>query len=180
MISSPQRGYTLIELLISVAIFAIVMLGSTAAYISFINYNRQAQTTATIINSLYFAIDGMARDIRAGYTYSCSGGCTTSGNTQMSFIDSTGGCTVTYSVSGGAIVRSTSGGSCAAIQTNAPITDPSISISSLLFYVRGSTAHDAVQPMATIVVSGTATVPNSTTVIPFQIETGATQRLLDI
>jgi len=176
----PQKGYTLIELLVSVAIFAIVMLGSTAAYISFINYNRQAQTTATIINSLYFAIDGMARDIRAGYQYQCSGGCTTSGNSQISFTDSTGNCTVTYGTLSGAIVRSTSGGGCTASQTNAAITDPSISVNSLLFYVRGSTAHDAVQPMATIVVSGTATVPNSTTVIPFQIETGATQRLLDI
>lgn len=177
-----NRGYTLIELLVSISIFAIVMLAATAAYLSFISYNRQAQTTATVINSLFFAIDGMARDVRSGTGYGCAGGCSSSGAPQLSFTDANG-CSVAYGVVNGSIAKSVSGSGCVTA-TNAPVTDSSVTVSSLLFYVRGATAHDTVQPMATIVISGSACVPNtdctSNGKIPFQIETGATQRLPDL
>ncbi len=178
---ASQKAYTLVELLVSVSIFAIVMLGATTAYLSFISYNRQAQTTATVINTLFFAVDGAARDIRAGSGYTCSGGCSSSGNNAITFTDASA-CTVTYSKVSNAIVRTVSGSGCTAL-TNVAITDPSVTVSTLLFYVRGTATYasgDRVQPMATIVIKGSATVPNSTTQIPFQIETGATQRLPDL
>lgn len=172
-------GYTLIELLVAMSIFALVMLGATATYLSLISYNRQVQTTATIMNSLSFAIDSMARDIRTGTGYTCAGGCAAGGVTQLSFTDANN-CVVTYGLVSGAIVRSVASGSGCTVQTNIPVTDPAITVSTLRFYVRGASSADTIQPMATIVISGSALSPNSTVPIPFQIQTGATQRLPDL
>jgi prepilin-type N-terminal cleavage/methylation domain-containing protein len=178
MKSMTHKGYTLIELLVSISIFAVVMLAATSAYLAFIDANRRAQTTATIMNSLFFAVDSMARDIRTGNNYSCAGGCAASGVSSISFTDANG-CSVTYAMLATTIVKSVSGPGCTT-QTNSAVTDPTVTVNSLLYYVRGSTAHDALQPNVTVVIAGQATVPNSTTVVPFQIETGATQRLPDL
>lgn len=184
------RGYTLIELLVAIGIFSIVMLGATSAYISFINYNRQAQTRATEINSLFFAIDSMARDIRTGSGYTCpSGACLSTGVTKITFTDQDG-CSVYYKLktvnSVPSIVRNVTGSVspvCAAL-ADTPITDPAITVQSLLFYVRGVTSGDKIQPIVTIVVSGSACVPNTDCTgagnIPFQVQTSATQRIPDL
>lgn len=63
---SLVKGFTLIELMVSLSIFVIIMLSATSAYLSFIAYNRQAQTTSTVVNSVSFSIDNMARDMRTG------------------------------------------------------------------------------------------------------------------
>lgn len=183
--SRSRGGYTLIELLVSLSVFAMVVVIASAAYLSFIAYNRQAQTSATIINSLSFSIDRMARDIRTGTGYACPGGiCSSSGVSSLTFTD-TAGCTVTYSLSGTAINRSVSGGGSACpVEATGAITDSSVSVSSFLFYVRGLDAGDDTQPMATMVVKGSACVPNTDCtgngLIPFDIETSATERFPDI
>jgi len=193
MIKNRPKGFTLVELLVSVAIFAIVALASTAAYLSFINYNRLVQSTATVINSLYFTVDSIARDIRSGSQYTCAGSCNPSNS--ISFRDATGNCTVTYqrlqsdgsacSATSCSVVRTAVGASCTALQTNSAITDSTITIQKLAFYIRGNVASDQTQPMATIVINGYACLPNTDCTvlknqIPFKIETSATQRLPDL
>ncbi len=183
MMSRPNThgGYTLIELLVSISIFAIVMLTATAAYLSFISYNRLVQTSSSVINSLSFTIDTMAREIRTGTNYSCLGSCSLSGVERFTFT-SADNCTVEYRKSGTTIVRSESGGGTCISSSDTQVTASVITINSLLFYVRGtSQSPDPThQPMVTIVVDGTALVPNSTIEVPFQIQTGATQRLPDL
>lgn len=181
---APHGGYTLIELLVSLGVFAFVVLIAAAAYLSFIAYNREAQTSATIINSLSFSIDRMARDIRTGEQYACPGGtCSSAGDASLTFTD-TAGCTVTYSLGSAAIKRTVTGGSACDTEPTGAITDPSVSVSSLLFYVRGLSAGDNTQPIATMVVKGTACVPNTDCtgngLISFDIQTSATERFPDI
>jgi len=65
------------------------------------------------------------------------------------------------------------------MQDNVQLTDPSVTVSSLLFYASGTTSGDNNQPYVTIVVSGTVSYgPNKTQ--PFTVETGATMRGTDL
>jgi prepilin-type N-terminal cleavage/methylation domain-containing protein len=68
-----QKGFTLIEMLVAVALFAVVMLVSTAVIFSIIGGNRKAQGINAVSNNLNFAVESMVRDIKTGYGYSCYG-----------------------------------------------------------------------------------------------------------
>ncbi len=181
MRKNAPGGYTLIELLVSLGIFALVMLTAAAAYLSFIHYNRVAQTASSVINTLSFTIDRMAREMRTGTNFQCSGSCSLSGVTRITFT-SAEGCSLTYRHSGTSILRSESGPAPCVLSVDVPMSDSTISVTSMLFYVRGTSSSPDPhhQPMVTLVVSGEALVPNSSLRVPFQIQTGATQRLPDL
>lgn len=68
-----RRGFTLIEMLVAVALFAVVMLVSTAVIFSIIGGNKKAQGINAVSNNLNFAVESMVRDIKTGYGYSCYG-----------------------------------------------------------------------------------------------------------
>ena len=179
-----ERGFTLIELIVSIGLFAIVMTLSSGAYLMMIGINREAQAEATGINNLSFALESMTRDIRTGTGYCGAGTCSASA---FEFTDNSG-CTVTYALATsasacggtaiGCVARSVSGTGCTA-ETSVPITDPSVNISALNFYPVGTSAADALQARVTIVVSGTVSAgPGKTK--PFVVETGATMRGTDL
>ncbi|MFA6969108.1 MAG: prepilin-type N-terminal cleavage/methylation domain-containing protein, partial [Candidatus Paceibacterota bacterium] len=93
---TTSRGYTLIELIIAVGLFALVMLLASGAYIMMIGLSRQAQGIATGINNLSFALETMTRDIRTGTNYNCGGlGDCSSGASVFSFKNESG-VTVSY------------------------------------------------------------------------------------
>ncbi|MFH1178262.1 MAG: prepilin-type N-terminal cleavage/methylation domain-containing protein [bacterium] len=162
-----NRGYTLIELIVAIGLFAIVMTLVSGAYIIMIGITRQTQGMATGIDNLSFALETMTRTIRTSTNYSCNRGKDCSRGTSFS-VKNTSGKTIEYSLSNGVIM-----------QDNVPITDPSVTISSLLFYASGTTSGDNNQPHVTIIVSGTVSYgPNKTQ--PFTVETGATMRGTDL
>lgn len=179
-----SRGYTLIELVVSVGLFALVMTLSSGAYLLMIDLNRQAQGIATGINSLSFALETMTRSIRTGTSYSCgvynSGDCAyPNGGDSLTFIDANG-TSITYSRdfqssdrSVGAIVKSVS-------NNTVTFTDPSVHISSLKFYVSGTIKGDQYQPYVTIIVSGTVSSGPRKAPQSFTVETGAAMRGIDL
>ena len=70
--SSVQgKGFTLIEMLVSVAIFTIVMVIALGALLSLSEADRKAQTINAAVNNLSFAIDSMSRLLRTGLNYHC-------------------------------------------------------------------------------------------------------------
>ncbi|MCX6790467.1 MAG: prepilin-type N-terminal cleavage/methylation domain-containing protein [Candidatus Kaiserbacteria bacterium] len=173
-----SKGYTLIELMIAVGLFAVVMLMASGAYIMMIGLSRQAQGIATGIDNLSFALETMTRTIRTGHGYSCGGalnlGDCNDGRNTFTFVDESSR-TTSYSLSSGAIQRQVSAGAWS------PLTDSSsIRIDSLKFYVFGSgpVAVDRQQSHATIIITGT--VLGEKTPQSFTIETGATMRGSDI
>jgi prepilin-type N-terminal cleavage/methylation domain-containing protein len=162
-----RGGYTLIELIVAIGLFALIMMLVSGAYLMMISVTKQAQGIATGIDNLSFALETMTRTIRTGTNYSCNGVGDCFGGSIFS-VKNSSGTTMTYSLSGGAIV-----------QNNAALTDPSVNITSLTFYVSGTKTGDAYQPHVTITVSGTVSAgPGKTE--PFSIETGATMRGIDI
>ena len=177
---SSQGGYTLIELMVSMTIFALVMVAATAAYLSFIAYNRQAQATASVMNSLSYSIDSMTREIRSGTNYQLP-------MANVITFANQSDCLVTYQLTSNAITRTVaqnSSGTCPAsdLVTASPITDsPTVTVKNLRITLRGTAAN--YQPIVIMAINGYATVPNtgnSPVQIPFQIETAATERLPEL
>lgn len=168
-----SRGYTLIELIVAVGLFALVMTLVSGAYIVMIGLTERAQGTATGIDNLSFALETMTRSIRTGMDYSCGGGgdCL-NGGTTFSFTNSRG-VPVTYSLAGTTIQQSVN-------NVTSILTDPSVNISTLSFFVSGTTpGDDDYQPYVTIIVSGTVSSGKGETE-SFTVETGATMRIPDL
>jgi len=67
-----QQGFTLIEMIVSVAIFSIVATITVGALLVLIATNQQLQTEQSIMTNLSFALDSMTREIRTGTNYYCA------------------------------------------------------------------------------------------------------------
>ena len=169
-----QGGYTLVELIIAVGLFALIMTLSSGAYLVMIGLNRQVQNISTGINNLSFALESMVRDIRTGSVYNCGGIGDCSGGTTFSFKDSNGR-VISYSLSGSALQRTIDG----ATQI---LTDSSVTIDSLNFYAYGTRKPpgDYVQARVTVIVRGTVSAGAGKPAQSFTVETGATMRGSDI
>lgn len=66
-----SRGFTLVEMLVAVAIFAIVMTMSVSALMDMVSATRKAQAIQSVMNNLNVALDGMVRNVRMGTRYHC-------------------------------------------------------------------------------------------------------------
>jgi prepilin-type N-terminal cleavage/methylation domain-containing protein len=68
----PSGGFTLIELMVSLTVFAIVMVVSTSTLLTMVNANAKAQALYSATSNLSFALDSMTREIRTGFHYYCT------------------------------------------------------------------------------------------------------------
>src|SRR5277367_6109931 len=78
MRAKSQAGFTLIEMLVSIALFAIVMVVCVGALLSLVGANKKAQALQSTMNNLNISLDDMVRNLREGTGYNASGAC--SGN----------------------------------------------------------------------------------------------------
>ena len=86
-----NKGFTLIEIIVSVAIFVIVMTIAIGAVLSAVDANRKAQSISAVINNLNIAVEGMVRDLRTGKNYAMVSTCGSSEpNYCISFEDKAG------------------------------------------------------------------------------------------
>ena len=179
---TKSRGYTLIELMVSVGIFALIMTLASGAYLIIIGVNRQVQATAVGIDNLSFVLEDMTRSIRTGTGYGCNGaGDCAAGGSSFTFTSSTGGGSVTYTRG----TQSGPDGTVGDITVNGtPITDSTVNIGTLTFYTSGTATTRGVpanyeQSHVTIVISGTVKAGVGKT-LSFSVETAATMRGSDI
>lgn len=91
-----NKGFTLIEIIVSVAIFVIVMVIAIGAVLSAVDANRKAQSVNVVINNLNLAVESMVRDLRTGKNYATVSGCVSS-DACISFEDRLGR-TIEYSL----------------------------------------------------------------------------------
>ncbi|MCE9541611.1 type II secretion system GspH family protein [Candidatus Kaiserbacteria bacterium] len=186
------RGFTLVEMIVAVGLFAIVMLVSISALLSLVDANRKAQALQSVMNNLSIAVDGMVREIREGSNYRCGGvspsnpnctdapggsvfyftpNCTGSCSDWAYVFDSTG----TYCGTN-RLCRSVDGG-----VSFLPLTSPEVTIdASSAFYVIGAARTDQVQPKVLIIIKGSAGVAKAKVRTTFHIQSTAVQRVLDI
>jgi prepilin-type N-terminal cleavage/methylation domain-containing protein len=174
-----KKGFTLIEVMVSVTIFSIVMVIALGSLLAISSSDRKAETLKTVMNNLSFALDSMSRSIRTGVNYDCNPSLPISSGSLPSPTDCTSGAPVmayhsadgatgagdspivnanvvfcrgsgsSCSADGTSILRSTDGG-----DTFFPITAPEVVISDLTFYVKGAPLGDGIQPKVTLTLSG--------------------------
>jgi prepilin-type N-terminal cleavage/methylation domain-containing protein len=70
--SSNKSGFTLIEVIVSLALFSVVITIAVGALLILIASNRQLQNEQSVLSNLSFALDSMTREIRTGSNYYCA------------------------------------------------------------------------------------------------------------
>lgn len=190
MINAPrQRGYTLLEMIVSLGIFSLVMVVVTGAYLTLISLDRQSRAQNQLVATLSFAVESMARSMRTGTEYRCDTSASApncpggNGGTSISFLDTQGNTVIYRKKTDGTIGQCI--GSCTDA-TAVSLTDPRITIDTLRFYVRGVSYvnnvrinTDGVQPQVTMIITGSMETDEGTST-NFTIQTGATQRFIDL
>lgn len=66
-----NKGFTLIEAVVSVSIFVTVMMVSAGALLSIIDANRKSHALKSVMDNLNFALENIARTARVGSDYVC-------------------------------------------------------------------------------------------------------------
>lgn len=64
-----KKGFTLVEIMVSLAIFSLVMVVALGAFLKIVDVNKRAQSIESAVNSLTFVIEAMSREIRTGKEY---------------------------------------------------------------------------------------------------------------
>jgi prepilin-type N-terminal cleavage/methylation domain-containing protein len=190
-----MKAFTIIEVMISVAIFSVVMTMALGALLSVSQSDSRAEALKSVVNGLNFALDEVSRIARTGTQYDCGAilplagsptqtDCASSPSSELAFLASDGVTTYGYCLgSGGSCtgtVQCPAGSSCDILRsvdggTLLPITAPAVQISTLAFYVLGT--EGSVQPKITMLLSGTAASAGDNS--NFNIQTSVTQRIYD-
>ncbi len=184
----------MIEMIVSVALFAVVMLIASATLLSLVYANRKAQSLQSVINNLNVSLDGMVRNMREGQNYRCGGeassygDCTTGGT--LIYFTPFGYATDDQPKDDWGYVYDTNGSYCGTDRICEseyggpwiPITSPEVQIQSLTFYVVGTkpaSQGGTQQPKVIFILKGQAGTQNNT-VSTFDIQASAVQRVLNL
>lgn len=169
MIAHHNRGFTLIELMVSLGLFSVVITLAAGAYLLMLDIGNKTRALATGVDDLSFALESMTRDIRTGTSY-CGSGLPACSNDTFWFKNSKGD-TVSYTLNGTVLEKQV--GSVTSI-----LSDPIVEITRLRFYTTGTTPGDARQSRVSIVIAGEVATKGVTQ--EFNIETAATMRGTDL
>jgi prepilin-type N-terminal cleavage/methylation domain-containing protein len=193
-----HRGFTLIEMLVSLSLFTMVAVIAVGTLLSLLGNNTQVVGDEEVMTSLSFALDSMTREIRTGSEYYCIAGATiastsydatqvrdcTGAPSGFSFREAgesiTGGADnsrIAYYLDSNKIIRKVGD------STYESMLSKDIKVTGLRFFVTGTTplgqtSTNIAQPTVTIVIDAQAA--SGTNQRPFTVETTVTQRPLDI
>ncbi|MEN9852336.1 MAG: hypothetical protein RI996_279 [Candidatus Parcubacteria bacterium] len=201
--TNHKTGFTLVELLVSLAIFSIVVVASLGAMLSIADANRRVQKTRAVLDNLSLSMESMSRNLRLGNTYRCekiegptytvpssnlhvTRDCSSlSGNwgNFVAFEDQFGNQVDNTDqayyyldqVSGRIMYKKYN------VAATTALTSDDLKIKSLRFYVTGITGTgEKVQPKIIIVVSGTTEVGKAQEPVEINLQTTVSQRPLNI
>lgn len=175
--NNKNKGFTLIEMLVSMSIFTTVTVIAFSALFSILKVNERAKIIRTAINSVSIAMESITRELRVGYDYLCVGGDRVScGNgsdgSGISFTSANSVDNIKYIFTGNNI-RRTKG------RETFNLVSDSVTIDTLKFYIIGQSKRDGLQPRVLIIIKGTV-VGIKDGSKSFEIQTTVSQRNLDI
>lgn len=166
-----NKGFTLVELIVAVGVFAIVITIALGALIGILDANRKIRITRTATDNVNNVLDQMVREIGSGKLFYCEASTNhdeadlydcESGTTEMSF-RTQASTFITYRLNNNAVERRENGSS------YERLTGDDIVIEDLEFRVFGN--EDAnIQPKAFVTIQGQITA-NRTTPSNFDIQT---------
>lgn len=176
-----NKGFTLIELMVASAVFAVIMLVLVGALMITLNSAKSSRALRFAMDNVNFAMESMARSIRMGTNYTCVNGGTINISASPAPSDCTDGSflafipqnrpedyRVGYQVENGVLNRYDN--------SNNPVSivSPDVRIEKLNFTVRGSDSSDGIQASVYIMMKGSVTVQGKP--MPFSLQTMASQR----
>lgn len=171
-----HAGFTLIEVMVSVSIFAIILTVGIGSLLTINNAYRKSQSERVVIDNLNFTLESMSREIRVGTQYECVPNCADAKT--LRFVDPDG-LDIEYSFDSnggqGRIIKEGASGNIGAL------TDPEfITIDTALsrFIVLNADPDDGRQPYVIITITGTTTAGNQTS--EYTLQTSVVQRQLDV
>lgn len=188
-LKKSEKGFTLVELMVSVTLFTSIMVISMGSILSVIDANRKAKNLRSVMDNLSYTLESMTRTMRFGSSYHCNVGYGSPdqpndycpGGSDSIAVKSNTGVLYTYRLSGGRIVRTVGCIPLAVGCVDQYLTGSDVNITSLNFKVYGSAPYgsngtDLYQPLIIAVISGQVGARNAST---FTIQTAVTQRFFD-
>ncbi len=166
-----QHGFSLVEIMVSVGIFAFVVTAGLGAVLGIVDANQKAQSLNSVMSNLNTALEDMARNIRTGSNYTATGAACGSGATGIQFTPQSGTGSVIYQLNS-TTHRLEVNTSADPVGIFTPITAPEVSIDSLCFYFYGNG-----QPKAVLTMKGHVQA-RTTSATTFYLQTTMSQRLL--
>ena len=181
-------GFTLIEMLISVAIFTIVMFIAVGTLLVVNDALRKTRLLRNTMENVSISMESMAKKIRTGENYDCtpdtsstdSEDCSNLGSLSIQLVGADG-ITYVYRLNTGKNRIDVEKGGVGAVAK--ALTSPEIQITSLKFYVSGSASGpgDMEQARVTITMSGFANIPGKSQFdTNFRIQTTVSKRVFDV
>lgn len=176
-----SRGFTLIELIVSMGLFITVLSISTAAIYTMGETNRRVQNIRVTMDNVNLAMEDISRNLRTGRTYHCApsgfitpanltGTDCTPGKNSIAFVSSAGRIVV-YKQENERLWKSIDGG-----VNFIALTSPDLVVDDLVFEVVGAATLDDEQPHVFISLTGTAGSTERAGSSTFTLQTMATQR----
>ncbi len=191
--SQHKKGFTLVEMIVSIGLFTVVLFIATGAFLTVVNADRKSRATRIAMDNLNLTIEDMQRRIRTGSSYYCGAPGSTDGEysgvkdctnptSKFSFTEQDTCFRTTYSLSDNIITRKTgpTSSSCTNQATQSiEVTAPEIIINTLKFMVKGSGTIDQIQPYVIILIEGIVGPIGNPTSATFKVQTTVTQRNYD-
>lgn len=193
---SLQSGFTLVELLVSLALFTIVVVAAVGSLYTINQASVKVNAMRTVLDNLNFATESMSRTIRTSSSIICGGvsnltqsqpncpfGNSNGPAQEISFVSTLAGSTGGLDYRRVSIPGSTTGAheiqKCA-VQNNTllncvAVTAPEMNVTQLYFYVDGVGANDGKQPSVTMIMQGVANAGTGN-IAPFAVQTFISQR----
>ncbi len=173
-----NRGFTLVEILVAVAIFSITIGAISGIFVSVLQIQRRGLSNQEIIDSISYNLEYMSRALRMarkqtaqlpscidnGLNYKI----TRAGN-GINFLDYQGVCREIY-LNGGRIYLD---------NDNSPLTPTALEVSSLKFNLIGESDADNLQPRVTIAFTIKNKTQDPKGQVQLNIQTTVSQRELD-
>lgn len=185
----------MIEMMIGISIFLFVVVFGITSLLNAFFLNQRSQGVRSVIDSLSYAVDDMARNIRVGYSYRCfskSESVITEADLAIptscrngfgiAFESSLGDPANpsdqwVYYFQNGKLFRSVSGMSGSIQMTPEEVTIDTNASNFSVLGAESSAEGDSQQPLVTIKLSGTITEASG--VVPFALQTSISQRVND-
>ena len=191
-----QRGFTLVELIVSLGLFTIVVVAVVSSLYTVNAAYRRVSAMREVLDNLNFAIESVVRNVHTGTDIYCGQRPGTSDGSDCSIVGGAGNSTISLkSTLGGTeaiqyslkvagtdsyIERTTASinsetGTVGGFTNPVRLTAPQIKIQNLTFYVEGAAAGDGQQPRVIMFLQGIAKADEQN-MQPFAVQTYISQR----
>ena len=180
-----KKGFTLVEMMVAIAVFSVVMVTAMSALLNVIDANNKARAIKIAVDNVSFALEGISKDMRMGTDYRC---LDDAGNPVTGTCASTGYKGVQYTKSGNIIkyFYTTDASGKGKIQKNINSTGPQnitsseVDIKNMKFYVLNveyPTDNVNTQPRMIMTLTGEAGGNKDKIKTDFDLQTSVSQRI---